>query len=79
MNKLILAGAAALAIAVPAVAQDMAVDSDGNVYVMTAEQQSAYDAWPPDRQAWSIAATSMSRRASMSCRICSPFSDGAMR
>jgi hypothetical protein len=50
VNKLILAGAAVLAFAVPAVAQDMAVDADGNVYVMTATQQSAYDAWPPDRQ-----------------------------
>ncbi len=50
MNKLILAGAAALALAVPAVAQDMAVTSDGDVYVMTDTQQSAYDAWPPERQ-----------------------------
>ena len=50
MNKLILAGAAALAFAIPAVAQDMAVTSDGNVYVMTDVQQSAYDAWPPERQ-----------------------------
>jgi hypothetical protein len=46
MNKLILAGAAALALAVPAVAQDVAVDSNGNVYVMTSAQQTSYDAWP---------------------------------
>ncbi len=50
MNKLILAGAAALAFAVPAAAQDMAVTSDGDVYVMTDAQQSDYDAWPPERQ-----------------------------
>jgi type II secretory pathway pseudopilin PulG len=50
VNKLILAGAAVLAFAVPAVAQDMAVDAQGNVYVMTPVQQSAYDTWPPDRQ-----------------------------
>ncbi len=46
MNKLILAGAAALALAVPAVAQDVAVDANGNVYVMTSAQQTIYDAWP---------------------------------
>lgn len=50
MNKLIFAGAAALALAVPAVAQDMAVDSNGNVYVMTSSQQTTYDGWPADRQ-----------------------------
>ena len=50
MNKLILAGAAALALAVPAVAQDVAVDSNGNVYVMTSTQQTTYDTWPADRQ-----------------------------
>jgi hypothetical protein len=50
VNKLILASAAVLAFAAPAIAQDMAVDSSGNVYVMTATQQSVYDAWPPDRQ-----------------------------
>jgi hypothetical protein len=50
MNKLILAGAAALALAIPAVAQDMAVDADGNVYVLTAPQQTIYDTWPADRQ-----------------------------
>ncbi|MCT2559042.1 hypothetical protein N0B51_08615 [Tsuneonella sp. YG55] len=50
MNKLILAGAAALAFAIPAGAQDMAVTSDGEVYVMTDAQQTAYDAWPPERQ-----------------------------
>lgn len=50
MNKLILAGAAALAFAAPVAAQDMAVTSDGDVYVMTDAQQSAYDAWPPERQ-----------------------------
>ncbi|GGD95853.1 hypothetical protein GCM10011515_14710 [Tsuneonella deserti] len=50
MNKLIMAGAAALAFAVPAAAQDMAVTSNGDVYVMTDAQQSMYDAWPPERQ-----------------------------
>lgn len=50
MNKLMLAGAAALAFALPAVAQDMAVTSDGTVYVMTDTQQQTYDAWPSDRQ-----------------------------
>lgn len=50
MNKLIFAGAAALALAIPAVAQDMAVDADGNVYVLTAPQQVIYDAWPVERQ-----------------------------
>jgi hypothetical protein len=50
MNKLILAGVAALALAAPAAAQDMAVSSDGTVYVMTDAQQTAYDAWPPERR-----------------------------
>lgn len=50
MNKLMLAGAAALAFALPAAAQDMAVDASGNAYTMTTTQQSAYDAWPADRQ-----------------------------
>lgn len=50
MNKLILAGAAALALAVPAAAQDMAVTADGDVYVMTSTQQTMYDGWPADRR-----------------------------
>jgi hypothetical protein len=51
MNKLIFAGAAALALAVPSAAQEtMAVDASGDVYVLTAPQQSAYDAWPAERQ-----------------------------
>jgi hypothetical protein len=53
MNKLILAGAAALAFAVPAVpaiSQDMAVDANGNVYVMTDAQQAVYDASPAAQQ-----------------------------
>jgi hypothetical protein len=50
MNKLILAGAAALALAVPAVAQDMAVSSNGDVYVLTPDQDVTYEAWPADRQ-----------------------------
>ncbi len=50
MNKFILAGAAALALAIPAAAQDMAVDANGNVYVMTSAQQTMYDGWPADRQ-----------------------------
>ena len=50
MNKLILAGAAALALAVPAAAQDMGVTADGTVYVMTDAQQTAYDAWPAERR-----------------------------
>lgn len=51
MKKLILAGAAALAFtAVPAAAQDVAVDAEGNVYVLTEVQQADYDAWPVERQ-----------------------------
>ena len=51
MNKLILAGAAALAFtAVPASAQDVAVDAAGNVYVLTDVQQADYDGWPVERQ-----------------------------
>lgn len=50
MKSYILAGAAALALALPAAAQDMAVTSDGDVYVMTGTQQSTYDTWPPDRR-----------------------------
>lgn len=50
MNKLILAGAAALAFTVPAAAQDMAVTADGQVYVLSSPQQIIYDAWPADRQ-----------------------------
>lgn len=51
MNKLILAGAAALAFAIPAVAQDaVAVTADGDVYVLTPEQQVIYDAWPAERR-----------------------------
>lgn len=50
MKTLILAGAAALAFAIPAAAQDMAMDANGNVYAMTAAQQSMYDGWPADRQ-----------------------------
>ena len=50
MNKLILAGAAALACAIPAVAQDIAVTTSGDVYVMTGDQQTMYDAWPAERQ-----------------------------
>ena len=49
-NKLILAGAAALALAVPAVAQDMAVDANGNVYVMTDAQKTVYAGWPATQQ-----------------------------
>ena len=50
MNRYILAGAAALALALPAAAQDMAVTSDGDVYVLTDSQQVVYDAWPPERR-----------------------------
>lgn len=51
MRNLILAGAAALAFtAAPAIAQDVAVDSDGTVYVLTDMQQGMYDGWPADRQ-----------------------------
>lgn len=51
MKNVILAGAAALAFtAVPAMAQDVAVDADGNVYVMTDAQQTMFDSWPPERQ-----------------------------
>ncbi|WP_370030294.1 hypothetical protein [Qipengyuania mesophila] len=51
MRNIILAGAAALAFTtVPAMAQDVAVDAEGNVYVMSDDQQGMYDAWPADRQ-----------------------------
>lgn len=50
MNKFILAGAAALAMAIPAAAQDVAVTSNGDVYVLTDSQQTVYDTWPADRQ-----------------------------
>ena len=52
MNKLMLAGAAALAFALPAVAQDVAVTADGNVYAMTDAQEDAYKTWPRERQDW---------------------------
>lgn len=52
MKNIVLAGAAALAFtAVPAAAQDaVAVDADGEVYVLTDEQQMGYDGWPTDRR-----------------------------
>ena len=51
MRNLIFAGAAAIAFtAVPAIAQDVAVDADGTVYVLTDEQQTTYDAWPDEVQ-----------------------------
>ena len=51
MKSLIYASAAALAItAAPAVAQDVLVDSDGDVYVLTADQQVVYDGWPVERR-----------------------------
>ncbi len=51
MRNLIFAGAAAIAFTVtPAIAQDVAVDADGNVYVLTDDQQTMYDGWPADRQ-----------------------------
>lgn len=51
MNRWILTTSAALAVAVPAAAQDMAMTSSGDAYVMTSTQQSTYDTWPADRQA----------------------------
>ncbi|MGX7951800.1 hypothetical protein ACWPM1_04460 [Tsuneonella sp. HG249] len=57
MNKLIFAGAAALALAIPAGAQELAVAADGDVYVLTPTQKPVYDAWPLERRsgydAWS--------------------------
>ncbi len=51
MKTLILAGAAALALAVPATAQDaVAVTANGDVYVLTPEQDVVYKQWPADRQ-----------------------------
>ncbi len=50
MRNLILAGAAALAFAVPAAAQDVAVDAEGNVYVLTDVQTVMYDGWPAERR-----------------------------
>lgn len=47
MKKLIFAGAAALAFSsAPAIAQDVAVASDGSVYVLTDAQKVMYDGWP---------------------------------
>lgn len=59
MRSIILAGAAALAFAVPAVAQDTTTQAETQAeaetamgpYTMTAGQQTSYDAWPADRQA----------------------------
>ncbi|TMM50152.1 hypothetical protein [Qipengyuania marisflavi] len=51
MRNLILAGAAALAFtAAPAIAQDVAVDANGNVYVLTTDQQTMYEGWPAERR-----------------------------
>lgn len=50
MRNFILAGAAALAFAVPAAAQDMAVDAEGNVYVLTDAQKVMYDGWPAEQR-----------------------------
>jgi hypothetical protein len=50
MNRFFLAGAAALAFAIPAAAQDMAVTTNGDVYVMTDAQESMYTGWPADRR-----------------------------
>ena len=50
MNKLIFAGAAALALAIPAVGQDMAVSTNGDVYVLTPDQDVIYKSWPAERQ-----------------------------
>ena len=51
MKTAILAGAAALAFtAAPAIAQDVAVDADGEVYVLTDTQTTMYDGWPAERQ-----------------------------
>lgn len=52
MKRIMLASAAALAFtATPAIAQDtVAVDAEGNTYVLTDDQQVMYDAWPTDRQ-----------------------------
>ena len=52
MKNLILASAAAMAfVAMPAVAQDEVVITDGeDVYVMTDDQTVMYDAWPLERR-----------------------------
>lgn len=52
MRNLILASAAVLAFSVPAAAQDtdVAVDAEGNVYVLTDDQRVMYDAWPPENR-----------------------------
>ena len=51
MKTMILASAAALAMAVPAVAQDaVAVTAEGDAYVLTGPQQTMYDSWPVERQ-----------------------------
>jgi len=50
MNKLILAGAAALAFIAPVAAQDVAVTANGDVYMLTDAQQVMYDGWPAERR-----------------------------
>ena len=51
MKKLVFATAAAFVLAgAPAMAQDVAVDADGTVYVMTDTQTTMYEAWPADRR-----------------------------
>ena len=50
MRKMILVGAAALTLAVPAVAQDTAATAEAE-FSMNATQQTSYDGWPADRQA----------------------------
>ena len=51
MKKLVFATAAAVMLAgSPALAQDVAVDADGSVYVMTDLQTSLYDAWTVDQR-----------------------------
>lgn len=57
MRTMILAGAAVLALAVPAAAQETTTDAEMGVetavgaHAMTPSQQTSYDAWPADRQA----------------------------
>ncbi len=50
MNKLILAGAAALAFAIPAVAQDTSVTNGTTLSAMSDAQRTMYNDWPDDRR-----------------------------
>ena len=75
MRNLIFAGAAAIACtAVPAIAQDVAVDADGTGYVLTDEQQTMSRALAarPTISQW-IGPTARSRRKSCAANSVAPM------